>query len=93
MATSTKAQGHAAANDTAVFSGGPSLCTQGTSLQTGGVWILALPLLPQLVNPLQIVPLRGNPERHCFPITLHYDHLDLLFYCKHSSAQSRGPIS
>lgn len=37
MATSAKVRGHGAANGIATFSGGPSVCTQGSmSPQSGG---------------------------------------------------------
>lgn len=38
VATSAKVRGHAAANGIAAFSGGPSVCTQGSmSPQSGGM--------------------------------------------------------
>lgn len=46
----------------------------------------------QSVNPLQIGQLRRNPEWHHFSIILHYHHLDLLFYYKHSLAQARADL-
>lgn len=49
-------------------------------------------LVPESVNPLEMGQVRENPESHYFSIALHYNHLDLLFYYKHSLAQSQADL-